>query len=174
MTVLVNATFEVDTDHHITWFSSTVVRDSGDAHSGSWSLLSTSTAAFGSGVALDNYPYFSGVVAGTSYDCSVWYKESTATMPTTTWNLKWYDSAVTLLRTDTISLPRVTAWTNAAGTFISPTGAVTLGWDFQFSTSAAGPAFRLDDLLIQTTPAAAALAPPPPGLLVSRLQPYFG
>lgn len=159
MAIIFSAGFEVNTDHHIDWFSTTTTRDTGDAHTGVASLLSATSAAFGSAVQLDNFPYYP-VTAGSSYDFEVWYKESTATMPTVSWNLSWRQSdGSTVISTDTISMPRSTTWTKVSGTFVAPALSVHIFWAFQWSASAAGPAVRLDDLLVQDTPAPRLPAP---------------
>ncbi|GAA3586414.1 hypothetical protein GCM10022419_080720 [Nonomuraea rosea] len=44
-------------------------------------------------MALDDYPGYSGVVAGASYDVSRWYREAVATMPAVTWNVRWRDES---------------------------------------------------------------------------------
>jgi hypothetical protein len=148
---VLSATFEASTEHFSNWFSATVTSDAGDAHSGSKSLLVVMGDSF-SGVELDNYPYLSGVTAGVSYDFTFWYKESVATMPTVTWSVIWYDSAVAAIRTDTVSLARATSWTKATTTLVAPAGTVTYGFRFTTSAGGAGPAYRIDDLTVDATP----------------------
>lgn len=156
MSTIVSSGFEDGVDNHQVWFNSTVTQDNADANTGTFSLLVVMADSF-SGVQLGNFPYYSGVTGGNSYDCSVWIKEATATMPTVVWNLQWYDVSVALLRTDSVNLLRATAWTQTSSTFTAPAGAVTLGWTFTTTTGGAGPAYRLDDLLI-----ADHVSPPPP------------
>lgn len=159
MAIIKNATFETNTDNHVSWFSSTVARDSGNAHGGTWSLLVTQTDAF-AGVQLDNFPYYPGITAGNNYDFQLWYIEQTATMPTVTWQINWYDNAGTGVGTaSTISMPRATSWTLATSTVTAPTGALRVGWTF--ATSAGnGSAWRIDDLLVQDSAPAASLILP--------------
>lgn len=142
-------TFEADTNNHVPWFSSTVTRDNGDARTGSHSLLISSAAPQSAGVQLDNGPGFTGVIAGQSYNFSVWYREVTATMPEVRWIIAWRRDDSTLIRSDSVLMPRATTWSQAADRFIAPTGASRLNWYFVWPVNAAGPAFRIDDLLIQ-------------------------
>lgn len=160
MAIVKNATFEVGVENHVNWFSASVAQDTGDSHGGTGSLLVTTTAAFGSGVQLDVVPYYP-ITALNSYDFELWYKESTATMPTVTWNIEWLDNAgATIIATDTISMPRATSWTRVAGSFTAPDTSFRLRWTFTWGPPASGPAFRVDDLLVQDTPAAGAGALP--------------
>ncbi|MFC5822448.1 right-handed parallel beta-helix repeat-containing protein [Nonomuraea insulae] len=131
------------------WYGSGVAHQTGGAHGGTGSLQLTSTQSGGSAVALDNYPGYSGVVAGTSYDVSLWYREAVATMPAVTWNVRWRDESGTVLRTDAISLAQKTAWTKAAGTFTAPAGTTRVDWTFVWNASNAGPAFQIDDVAIR-------------------------
>lgn len=149
MAVIQNHGFETNTNNHVAWFGCTVERSTADFRSGVASLLCTSNAAFGSGIQLDNFPYFSGVTPGQQYDFTVWYREAVALMPDATWNIEWRDSGVAVIRTDTISLPRATEWTQVAGRFTAPAGTVTVSWNFQFSVTLAGPAIRFDDLILE-------------------------
>ncbi len=148
MAIIKSAGFETNTDNHVAWYSATVARDTVAARTGTASLSVTCSDAF-SGVQLDNYPYFS-VIAGAPYDCEVWYIEKTGTMAEVKWNLEWRASDVSIIRTDIVSMPRVTTWTRArvAG-LVSPAGAVTLSWTFTTSTAPVNSAYRLDDLLVQ-------------------------
>lgn len=149
MAIIENQAFETNLGVYAPWFGCTVARDNGAAHGGSWSMLATTTDMSGAAVLTNNFPYYS-ITAGNSYDFSVWYIESTATMPTVTWELRWYDSGVTQLSMNTISLPRATSWTQASGTFTAPANAVTLGWDFFWITGVSGSqAVRFDDVLVQ-------------------------
>ncbi|MBE1592150.1 right-handed parallel beta-helix repeat-containing protein [Nonomuraea angiospora] len=131
------------------WYGATVAHQTGGAHGGTGSLQMTSAQASGSAVALDNFPGYSGVVAGTSYQVSLWYREAVATMPAVTWNVRWRDESGTVLRTDAISLARKTAWTEAAGTFTAPAGTTRVDWTFVWNASIAGPAFQIDDVAIR-------------------------
>jgi Right handed beta helix region len=131
------------------WYGAGVTHETGSAHGGTGSLLMTTTEAFGSAVQLDNYPGYTGVVAGTSYRVSLWYRESVATMPAVTWNVRWRNESGTVLRTDAMSLSRQTAWTSAAGTYTAPAGATRVDWTFTWNASAAGPAFEIDDLAVR-------------------------
>jgi hypothetical protein len=126
-----------------------VAHQTGSAHGGTGSLLLTTTEAFGSAVQLDNYPGFTGVIAGTEYDVSLWYREAVATMPAVTWNVRWRDESGTVLRTDVMSLARQAAWTEAGGTFTAPAGATRVDWTFTWSASAVGPAFQIDDVAVR-------------------------
>jgi parallel beta-helix repeat protein len=129
------------------WYGSSVAYKSGDAHTGTGSLLLTTTAGSGSGVALDNFPGYPGVIPGRQYKASLWYREALATMPDAKWNLRWRDDAGTVLRTDPIPLARQTAWTQAADTLTAPTGATHVDWTFTWSASA-GPALQIDDVTL--------------------------
>ena len=161
MAVIENSTFEANAENLVTWFGCSAVRDSGAAHGGTWSLLSTTATGGGSGVQLDNFPYYPGITVGNQYDFELWYIESTATMPTVTWNVMFYNEAGTQQgTTQTISMPRQTSWTKVTGTFTAPTGATRVGWSFTWNAGAAGPAFRVDDLLAQD-----AVTGPPPSLM---------
>ena len=95
MATIENSTFEANAENLISWYGCTAARDNVDAHTGSWDLLCSANAGGGSGVQLDNYPYYAGIVAGQSYDFEIWYKESTATMPTVTWNIGFHDNGGT-------------------------------------------------------------------------------
>lgn len=173
MTVIANTTFEVNTESYASWFSSTVVRDTGDSHSGVASLLCTSTSTT-PGVIVSNFPGYSGIVAGNSYDFSLWYKESTATMAAVSWNIHWRNGSGTAITDVAISMPRATSWTKASGTFTAPALATVVALDFNVPTGlgSSGPAWRMDDVLIQDTPAAGVA--PPPIIPLIQLQPFFG
>ncbi|MFC4112630.1 right-handed parallel beta-helix repeat-containing protein [Nonomuraea zeae] len=136
------------TSPYTPWWGSSVARQTGDAHGGTGSLQMTSTQS-GSAVALDNYPGYSGVIAGTSYQVSLWYRQAVATMPAVTWNVRWRDESGTVLRTDAISLAPKTAWTEAAGTFTAPAGTTRVDWTFVWTASGAGPAFQIDDVAVR-------------------------
>ncbi|MCF6466840.1 right-handed parallel beta-helix repeat-containing protein [Nonomuraea sp. MG754425] len=141
--------FESDsTSPYTPWWGSSVTRLTGDAHGGTGSLQMTSTES-SSAVALDNYPGYSGVIAGTSYHVSLWYRQAVATMPAVTWNVRWRDESGTVLRTDAISLDPKTAWTEAAGTFTAPAGTTRVDWTFVWTASGAGPAFQIDDVAVR-------------------------
>ncbi|MCK2214545.1 right-handed parallel beta-helix repeat-containing protein [Actinomadura sp. ATCC 31491] len=137
------------TSPYTPWYGAAVEHRTGDAHGGTGSLRLTSAEAFGSAVALDNFPGFSGVIAGTSYRASLWHREAVAPMPAVTWNLRWHDEGGTVLRTDPITLARQTAWTQAADTFTAPAGATRVDWTFVWNASAAGPAFQIDDVALR-------------------------
>ncbi|MEV5751458.1 carbohydrate binding domain-containing protein [Actinoallomurus sp. NPDC052308] len=134
------------------WYSASVTHQTGDAHGGSGSLRMTTDQASGSAIQLDNYPGYTGVVAGTSYRASLWYKEAVATMPAVTWNVRWRDESGTVLRTDPVTLARETTWTEAAGTFTAPAGATRVDWTFTWNAGQTGPAFQIDDLALRPAP----------------------
>lgn len=153
MAIVENSTFEANQENLVTWFSSTVTRTNTDANTGTWSLQMTTDAAFGSGVQLDNFPFYA-VTAGNSYDFSFWYKETTATMPTARMDISWRDSGVNQIGTaDTISAPRSTTWTQVSDTFTAPVGTVTVSIEFEWSAAASGPVWLIDDIIIEDTPA---------------------
>ena len=54
---------------------------------------------------------------------------------------------------------RATTWTKASGTFTAPAGAARVGFNFTWVAAASGPAFRIDDILIQDHVVAAAPTP---------------
>ncbi|MFB4271578.1 right-handed parallel beta-helix repeat-containing protein [Nonomuraea sp. GTA35] len=132
------------------WYGAGLAHRTGGAHGGTGSLEMTSTQGSGSAVALDNFPGYSGVIAGKSYDVSLWYREAVATMPAVTWNVRWRDESGTVLRTDAISLAQKSAWTEAAGTFTAPAGATRVDWTFVWKASTAGPAFQIDDVAVRS------------------------
>lgn len=138
------------TSPYTPWYGAEVVRQTGEAHGGTGSLQLTTTGGSGSGVALDNFPGYSGVIAGTDYQVSLWYREAVATMPAVTWNVRWRDESGTVLRTDAISLARAATWTEAAGTFTAPAGATRVDWTFVWNAGTTGPAFQIDDVAVRT------------------------
>lgn len=163
MSIIFNATFETDTDHHVDWFSTTTVRTTTDAHGGTGSLSVTLLDPF-AGVQLDNWPYFSGAVAASNYDCSVWAKRASGTTASILWHIIWYDNTVTAIRTDTITITFTGSWAQTATTLTAPAGTTTVGWNFD--TNGAGvtsDVLLFDDLLIAD---AVAAAPPPRSPLV--------
>ncbi|WP_344477155.1 right-handed parallel beta-helix repeat-containing protein [Nonomuraea monospora] len=141
------------TSPYSAWYGAGVAHQSGGAHGGDGSLQLTSAQTGGSAVALDNYPGYRGVVAGASYDVSLWYREAVATMPTVTWNVRWRDESGTVLRTDAVPLARKSAWTEASGTFTAPAGATRVDWTFVWSSGVVGSAFQIDDLAIRAADA---------------------
>ncbi|GAB3414066.1 right-handed parallel beta-helix repeat-containing protein [Flindersiella endophytica] len=144
--------FESSVAPYVPWYGATVAHQTGSAHGGTGSLLMTTDVAFGSAVQLDNYPGFTGVVAGTSYAVSLWYREaesSTAAMPAVTWNVRWRDESGTVLRTDAVSLARQTGWTEAGGTYTAPAGATRVDWTFTWNAGTTGPAFQIDDVSVR-------------------------
>ena len=140
--------FELGPDQ--AWYSASVESALGAAHTGQGALKVSTTDAWGSGVQTSNWPGYAGIVAGTQYDASVWYREDTATMPTVTWTLRWTDDNGNQLGTSVLSLPRATGWTEASATVTAPTGATHLRWTYTWAAPAAGPAFLLDDESVTT------------------------
>lgn len=166
MAIVASETYEGgSTGAEVVWFSCTTANSTAQAHTGSGSLLCATTATDGSGVQLNNFPYFA-VAASSSYDFSIWYIQTAGTMPTVAWNIHWYDSGGAPISSALVSMPNATSWTQASGTFTSPVGAVTVGWDFQWSVSTVttpAQTFAIDDLLVADTPTA---SPPPRGPLI--------
>jgi hypothetical protein len=117
----------------------------GGANGGTGSMKFTTTDPWGSGVETDNYPGYEGVTAGASYDASVWYKESAATMPTVTWHVRWRGDDGAVVRQDDVTLVRVTDWTQAGGTLVAPDGATHVDWTYTWAAPTAGPAFQVDE-----------------------------
>lgn len=154
MAVIKHATFETDTDEHNPWYGCEVVRDDADAQTGSWSLLVTTTSGNGSGVSLDNWPGYSGVVAGQDYDCFLYYI-NTEIMGQIAWNIQWYDSGGSVIRTDTVYLPMQFSFARIGNTFTAPADVSSVRWTFTWGAST-GQAFRIDNLLVQGVVAAGA------------------
>jgi hypothetical protein len=140
--------FELGPDQ--AWYSASVESALGAAHTGVGALKVSTTGAWGSGVQTSNWPGYAGIVAGTQYDASVWYREDTATMPTVTWTLRWTDSSGNQVGTSPVSMPRATVWTQASATVTAPVGATHLRWTYTWAAPAAGPAFLLDDESVTT------------------------
>jgi hypothetical protein len=161
MATIVNNTFEVNNEHHVVWFDTTVARSTVDFHSGVASLLVTVTAQF-AGVTLDNGPSsWPGITAGNSYDFAIWAKEAAATMPTLDWELTWVNGSGTSISTDHISIARSTSWAQTTSTLTAPTGAVALTWAFEDHGSGnTGAAWYFDDILVQDHVSAGAPAAP--------------
>jgi hypothetical protein len=140
--------FELGPDQ--AWYSASVESALGAAHTGVGALKVSTTDAWGSGVQTSNWPGYAGIVAGTQYDASVWYREDTATMPTVTWTLRWTDDNGNQLGTNAVSMPRATTWTHASATVTAPVGATHLRWTYTWAAPAAGPAFVIDDESVTT------------------------
>jgi len=140
--------FELGPDQ--AWYSASVESALGAAHTGQGALKVSTTDAWGSGVQTSNWPGYAGIVAGTQYDASVWYREDTATMPTVTWTLRWTDDDGNQLGTVPITMSRATTWTQASATVTAPMGATHLRWTYTWAAPSAGPAFLLDDESVTT------------------------
>lgn len=171
MATQANVTFETDTEHHVNWFDTTVVRSTADFHSGAASLLVTITAQF-AGVVMDNSPAsFSGFTGGNSYDFSIWCKQSAATMPNLDWELTWYDGGGTSVGTDNITIPASTSWTQTTATKVAPAGAVNLTWAFEdHGNGNTGAAWYMDDIVVQDSAGGGGGGTPPrPAIVVPGL-----
>lgn len=159
MATIVSAGFETDTDHHVDWFSSTTARTTSDAHTGTGSLSVTVGATF-TGVQLDNFPYYSGVTPGSSYDFSIWAKRASGSGAAIQWKIQWYDNTGTLISTDTVTVTLTGSWARTATALTAPAGTTTLGW--VFDTNGAGvvsDVLLFDDLLVADAIVAAARPP---------------
>ncbi|PXY20316.1 hypothetical protein BAY59_31240 [Prauserella coralliicola] len=154
MAVIVDATFDTDLEAHAAWYGCQIARDTGDAYSPPASLLATTTEAFGSAVMRMETP---AVVTapGTNYTFRVRYREAVATMPAVAWRVRWIDAGNALIREDTIDMPRSAEWAEASGTLTAPETAARVEWRFTWSVSAAGPAFRIDNILVASVDAPA-------------------
>ena len=151
-----NGTFEVDNQFHINWYSGTTARSTADFNTGAAALSTEATAAFGTGITLSNWPYFA-IVAGTSYDFSLWHKYTVGATGAVTWNIDWRDEAGALVRNDPVGFTPGTSWAKYGPTsIVAPTGATRLGWTFTFPPPAAGPILWLDDIVVAPTPSAPA------------------
>lgn len=170
MATQANVTFEVDTEHHVNWFDTTVVRSTADFHSGTASLLTTVTAQF-AGVILDNGPAsFTGFTAGNSYDFSIWAKQAAATMPNLDWELTWYDGGGSSVGTDSITIPASGSWSQTTATKTAPAGAVALTWAFEdHGNGNTGAAWYLDDIVVQDSSSGGSSSPPRPPIVTPGL-----
>lgn len=148
MAIIQNLTFEVNTNNHVAWFDATVTRSTTAAQSGTASLLWDQLAAF-SGVQLDNFPYFTGIVAGNTYEISCWYREGIATMPTALWTIHFYNEAGTSLTNTSVNMPYQTAWTRVSSIFTAPTNATRIGWTFETSSGLGGSSIYIDSLVVE-------------------------
>jgi hypothetical protein len=140
--------FELGPDQ--AWYGASVESALGAAHTGVGALKVSTTGAWGSGVQTSNWPGYAGIVAGTQYDASVWYREDAATMPTVTWTLRWTDDSGNQVGTDALIMARSLTWMQASALVTAPAGATHLRWSYTWAAPSAGPAFLLDDESITT------------------------
>jgi len=148
--VIKHADFETGADNHKTWYGCTIARSGTNPIAGSWSLEVNAEGAFW-GADLDNYPGFSGVVAGQDYECSVSYVEVAGTTPTVAWGLEW-NAGGAVVRTDTVLMPRSVSVATVTQTFTAPATATHVRWFFNTETAPTGSAIRLDSVIVQTPP----------------------
>lgn len=148
-------TFDVGTNNHAAWFDATVVRTTADTHSGAGALSWTANAAF-SGVELNNAPYFSGVTAGETLECSVWVKGASGSYDTSiAWDISFYNE-VGSQQGSTTSIPVTVSGSWSQSTpqqIVVPTGATRVGWTFFCNGAGTGSVILIDDVAL-TAPAA--------------------
>ena len=128
------------------WFSSTISRSGVTAHTGAGSLRVDVTAPYGWGVQLNNYPGFATTAGNKTL--RFWGQLGAGSTTGATMKVTWRDSAGSILRADTVSVPALTTtWQLASASVVAPTGTAT-AWVELSGNAAAGTTVYLDDLAI--------------------------
>lgn len=153
MAVILNKTFEVNTDNFVSWFDATVTRVTTDFHSGAASLQWQQLAQF-SGVQNDNFPYFQLVTAGTTYTYALWYRYSAGTNAAAVCNITFVDAGGTAIAGGphlVVAMPYTTTWSQVSDSVTAPAGST--GFRIEFQTSVTGGATILvDDITVADVP----------------------
>jgi len=78
-------------------------------------------------------------------------------------HVNWRNTAGTLLRSDQLTLPLTTSWTQATAILVAPAGTTRVGLDFSNSAGGAGNTVWLDDIVVGNTsvvPPSTTIPPP--------------
>jgi len=143
------STIEGSLGHWVPWFSSAASRSTAQAHGGAASMQVDVTAPYGWGVQLNNWPGFAASPG--PMRISFWARLRRGSAGATM-SVDWRNAAGTAIRTDTISVRRLTTtWQQASAGVVAPPGTARVTVELT-GRGAAGHSLFLDDIVVAPVP----------------------